>query len=186
MRPFGQVLHQPGSLPDLRVLAGIAEEMGTGLPQGLGFRTSEQVWAEMGQVGPWDGTRSLVSDPVERDADARHLTELGEESDELVLASWKQMVDDGRMQDGADDLRSTARRPVLLVGEETRERLGARVGDVVTLAGPLGSVDLPLGVADLAPGTVWAPASAPGLSVRHLVGPAGSSVSITTIVGGTR
>ena len=53
VRPFGQVLHNPSSLPDLRVLAGIAEEMGTP----LGFRTSEQVWDEMVQVGPWDGER---------------------------------------------------------------------------------------------------------------------------------
>ena len=33
-----------------------------------------------------------------------------------VLASWKQLIDDGRMQDGADDMRRTARKPVVLVG----------------------------------------------------------------------
>ena len=72
----------------------------------------------------------------------------------------------------------------MLVGPATLEALGATVGELVTLTGPLGSVDLPVGVGDLAEGTVWAPASAPGASVRHLVGPAGSPVSITTIVGG--
>ncbi len=182
VRPFGKVLHHPGSLPDLRVLAGIAEELGAS----LGFRTPEQVWDEMGQVGPWDGERSLVSDPVRRDDDAVHLTELGEESDELVLASWKQLLDDGRMQDGDDAMRRTSRAAVVLVGPSTLEQLGARTGDLVTLSGPLGAIDLPIGVADLAPGTVWAPASAPGAAVRHVVGPAGSSVAITTIVGGAR
>ena len=88
------------------------------------------------------------------------------------------------MQDGDDAMRATARKPVLRVGAATLEALGVAVGDRVTLTGPLGSVDLPIGVGDLAEGTVWAPASAPGASVRHLVGPAGSSVSITTIVGG--
>ena len=53
VRQFGKILHNPSSLPDLRVLAGIAEELGTG----LGFRTPEQVWAEMTEVGPWDGER---------------------------------------------------------------------------------------------------------------------------------
>ena len=101
-----------------------------------------------------------------------------------MLASWKQLIDDGRMQDGDDEMRQTARKPVVLVGPATLEALGATVGERVTLTGPLGSVDLPIGVADLAAGTVWAPASAPGASVRHLVGPAGSPVSITTIVGG--
>ena len=34
VRQFGKVLHNPASLPDLRVLAGIAEELGTGLLAG--------------------------------------------------------------------------------------------------------------------------------------------------------
>ena len=33
VRQFGKVLHNPSSLPDLRVLAGIAEELGTALPR---------------------------------------------------------------------------------------------------------------------------------------------------------
>ena len=87
------------------------------------------------------------------------------------------------MQDGDEAMRATARKPVVLVGSATLNDLGVTVGDVVTLSGPLGSVDLPIGVADLAESTVWAPASAPGASVRHLVGPAGCAVTIT---GGSR
>ncbi len=60
VRQFGKVLHNPSSLPDLRILAGIAEELGTS----LGWRTSEQVWSEMTQVGPWDGERASMGDPV--------------------------------------------------------------------------------------------------------------------------
>ncbi len=189
VRRFGKVLHNPASLPDLRVLAGIAEELGTGLPQGLGFRTSEQVWDEMGALGPWDGERAAK--PVVRGFETVPSTGSGQAheasstaSGSLTLASWKQLLDDGRMQDGDEAMRRTARKPVLLVGRTTLEALGARVGDDVTLSGPLGSVRLPIGLADLADGTVWAPASSPGASVRHLVGPAGSDVSITTIVGG--
>ncbi|MCW2828534.1 MAG: dehydrogenase subunit, partial [Marmoricola sp.] len=111
VRQFGKVLHKPNSLPDLRVLSGIAEELGLI----LGFRTSEQVWAEMTQVGPWDGPRAVfdhdVSDP------GITLAEPGSSyaDGSLVLASWKQLIDDGRMQDGADDMRLTARKPVVLV-----------------------------------------------------------------------
>ncbi|MCW2710487.1 MAG: dehydrogenase, partial [Marmoricola sp.] len=179
VRQFGKALHKPNSLPDLRVLSGIAEELGIT----LGFRTPEQVWAEMTQVGPWDGPRAVfdhdVSDP------GITLAEPGSSyaDGSLVLASWKQLIDDGRMQDGADDMRLTARKPVVLVAADTLAELGATVGDTVILAGPLGSLELPIGVADLAAGTVWAPASAPGASVRHLVGPAGCAVTIT---GGAR
>jgi NADH-quinone oxidoreductase subunit G len=180
VRQFGKVLHNPNSLPDLRVLAGIAEELGAP----LGWRTPEQVWDEMVQVGPWDGERAASPASTERTIAASKVPrDLGTTGAGLVLASWKQLIDDGRMQDGDEAMRATARKPVVLVGSATLADLGASVGDVVTLTGPLGSVDLPIGVADLAEGTVWAPASAPGASVRHLVGPAGCAVTIT---GGAR
>ena len=182
VRPFGKVLHNPSSLPDLRVLAGIAEDLDTALPHGLGFRTSEQVWAEMTQVGPWDGPRVSMSGALETVAEAP-ASAAGAPDGTLVLASWKQLIDDGRMQDGSGDMLRTARKPVVLVSAVTLAELGATVGDAVVLTGPLGSLELPIGVADLAAGTVWAPASSPGSSVRHLVGPAGSAVTIT---GGAR
>ena len=180
VRQFGKILHNPSSLPDLRVLAGIAEELGAP----LGWRTAEHVWTEMTRVGPWDGERATfdhdVSDPGVTLAEPSRSP--GEVRG-LVLASWKQLIDDGRMQDGAEDMRLTARKPVVLVGASTLAGLGVTTRDRVTLTGPLGSLELPVGVADLAEGTVWAPASAPGASVRHLVGPAGCTVTLT---GGIR
>jgi len=203
VRQFGKVLHNPNSLPDLRVLAGIAEELGSP----LGWRTPEQVWAEMTQVGPWDGERYSPTGSVVEERGTSALrdgrvapsatsvepartggaTALGAAvTPRFALASWKQLIDDGRLQDGADDLRRTARRPVVLVNAATLAGLGVAAGDLVTLTGPLGSLELPVGVADLAEGTVWAPASAPGVSVRHRIGPAGSTVTVTATAGGLR
>ncbi|SDS62129.1 NADH dehydrogenase subunit G [Nocardioides scoriae] len=176
VRRFDKVLHVPSSLPDVRVLAGIAEELGTP----LGFRAPEQAWAEMGQLGAWDGERATTVGAVEDEVTSEEAVTAHADFDgSLVLASWKQLLDDGRLQDGDEPMRATARKPVVLVAPATLEALGATAGDTVVLAGPLGSVELPVGVADLAEGTVWAPASAPGVSVRHLVGPAGSPVSLT-------
>ena len=117
VRQFGKVLHNPSSLPDLRVLAGIAEEMGSP----LGFRSSEQVWEEMVQVGPWDGERPTDEPMVS--GRSRQLNRRWCDGS-LVLASWKQLVDDGRMQDGDEAMRATARKPVVLVGPATLEALG--------------------------------------------------------------
>ena len=173
VRQFGKVLHNPASLPDLRVLAGIAEELdgcaGPRLPH------PEQVWQEMTEVGPWDGERRRRCRP-RRVRPGRHArpTDAG-----LVLASWKQLLDDGRMQDGDEAMRRTARKPVLVVGADTLDAHGLTVGDLVTLSGPRGSVDLPVALGDLAEGTVWAPATSPGLPVRSLVGPAGSPVTLS-------
>ena len=166
VRSFEQVLQSPSSLPDLRVLAGIADEMGIE----LGFRTVAQVRAELHELDAWNGDRDPLS------ALRPRATEAGEG---YLLASWKQLLDDGRMQDGDDHLRATARRLVLLANAATLTEVGVVPGATVTVTGPLGSLDLVVGEADLADGTVWAPASAPGASVRHRVGPAGCRVTIT-------
>ena len=167
MRQFDAAMHNPASIPDLRVLAGIAEELG----RPLGFRTPDQAFAEMVSVGPWDGVRPGLGDGT-----AGSPTPGGGPG--LVLASWKQLIDDGRMQDGEQYLRATARRPVVLAPHSLLEGLGIEEGDDIVLSGPRGSVTLPIAVADLAEGVVWAPATAPGASVRDLVGPSGSAVSI--------
>jgi NADH-quinone oxidoreductase subunit G len=69
---------------------------------------------------------------------------------------------------------------VVLVSPGHLAALGVEEGTIVSLNGPNGSVQLPVGVADLADGVVWAPASAPGAPVRHLVGPAGCRVTVTS------
>ncbi len=160
VRTFEKVLRDSHDLPDLRVLAGIAEEMGTD----LGFRTVEHARAQMAEVGPWDGERvaapTVPAAPVgERPAE-----------DELVLAGWKLLIDDGRMLDGDEYLKATARRPVALVSGGTLSRLGLTDGQQVVLTGPGGSAELPVAVADLPDGVVWAPSAArcgsPGSVVR--------------------
>jgi len=167
-RPFGKVLDNPHSLPDVRVLAGIAEERG----RPIGFRTTEAAWAEMVQVGPWTGTRA-----------AAPAAQPGGAAGALVLASWKQLLDDGRLQDGDPYLAATARPAVLLASAATLAAAGLAEGQQATLTGPLGSATLPVVAGDVADGVVWAPASAPGLSVRHLVGSAGDAV---TLEGGAK
>ncbi|MGN6251838.1 MAG: NADH-quinone oxidoreductase subunit G [Marmoricola sp.] len=168
LRPFEAALDRPHALPDLRVLAGIADE----LDRPLGFRTVEEVRAAMRRLGPWSGA-SAASEPGP--AGTRSVPR-----GSLVLASWKQLVDDGRMQDGDEALRATARRPVAVVSPAVLAGLGVEEGEVVVLSGPLGSTTLQIAVApDMTEGTVWAPASAPGNPVRHLVGPAGSAVSLS-------
>jgi len=189
VRPFAQVLESSTSLPDVRILAGISEERG----RPIGIRTPVQAAAEMAELGPWEGARvSNAAAPSQ--AQGPQSGEASPEPDHsqargsgtgLVLSSWKQLIDDGRMQDGDDHYRATARRPVVLVNQGTFDGLVAsggvsEAGDLVTLTGPLGSLELPVGVADLVDGAVWAPASAPGFSVRHLVGPAGSPVTVSS------
>jgi NADH-quinone oxidoreductase subunit G len=89
----------------------------------------------------------------------------------VTLATWKLLLDDGRMLDGDDYLKATARTPVALVSPTTLDALGLVAGARVTVTGDHGSSTLPLGVADLPDGVVWTPTtsgSAPAGSVVRL------------------
>lgn len=151
VRPFGTVLDVPGSLPDLRVLAGIAEELG----RPLGFRTVGEVRAAITEVGTWQGARAAApnQDPAPRSAGGG----------QVVVSTWRQLVDDGRLQDGQDRYRATARPAVLLASATT---LGEITG-AATLVTELGSATFPVEVADLPDGVVWVPANN-GVNLREL------------------
>ena len=175
-RPFDKVLFESHALPDLRVLAGIADELGTP----LGFKTVEAARAELAELGAWDGARveapareSLAS---ARSANADGSTVL---DGGLRLATWKQMIDDASMLDGDDYLKATGRAAVALVSAGTLAGLGVEAGANVTVTGPGGSATLPVGVADLDDGVVWLPANSDGINVtRDLGATAGSTVSV--------
>ena len=106
-RSFDAVFTNPASLPDLRVLAGIAAEYG--VP--LGFRTPAEARAQMEEFGPWDGERLPLAP-----APATHERKVLKTK--LVLATWKQMLDNGSMQDGEPHLRATARPAVSISSSE--------------------------------------------------------------------
>jgi NADH-quinone oxidoreductase subunit G len=165
VRTFDNVFREPGSLPDLRVLSGIAEEMGVQ----LGFRTVEQVRAEMSDFGPWDGERAAAPTVP---APAAPVAPGGA----AVLATWKLLIDDGRMLDGDEYLKATARAPVALVSAQTLAGLGVEVGARVSLSTDRGAVELPVAVADLPDGVVWAPASSRGVSLLRELGASAGSV----------
>jgi NADH-quinone oxidoreductase subunit G len=172
-RPFEAVFSNPGSLPDLRVLAGIADELaalGQGSP--LGFRTVPEVRAEMEAMGPWDG--------------ARHAPVLGKEprrararSGALALCTWKQLLDRGTMQDGDPHLAATRRPAVALVGPGTLAGLKDVPDGLVVLTGDRGSVTLPVQVADdMVDGVVWVPANSVGRGVLVDLASPGSTVTL--------
>ena len=159
-RTFDAIFTTPSSLPDLRILAGIAEELGTS----LGFRTVAEARAQMEEMGPWDGDRASL----ER-VQAHDVSDPG-----VTLAAWKQMLDLGVMQDGDDNLRATARMPVARVSATVYDALGP----AVTVTGDRGSVTLPAVVADIADDVVWLPGNSFGRGLLADIGLPGSTVTL--------
>ncbi len=163
-RTFEAVFTNPNALPDARVLAGIAEELG----RPLGFRSTAEARARMTEMGPWDGERAGL-------ADAPLTSTVLPSSTELALASWKLMLDNGSLQDGEKYLRATARTPVCRVSPDAY----AALGSMVTLTGDRGSVTLPLEIADdMADGTVWVPANSTGNGVLADLASPGTGVHV--------
>ena len=170
-RDFVSVFSNPASLPDLRVLSGIADELG----RPLGFRTVEQVRAEMQALGPWDGARpALDAGKAPKAPKAK--------AGALALATWKQLIDLGSMQDGEAHLRATARTPVARLSRATYESvfgmLDAGQDSVATLSGDRGSITLPVVIADLPDDVVWVPARSVGRGVLADLASPGSSVIV--------
>ncbi len=178
-RDFPAVFTNPASLPDLRVLSGIADELaalGHGAP--LGFRTVPEVRAEMQALGPWDGARPALDagkppkppKPTRKGATA------------LALATWKQLIDLGSMQDGEVHLRATARTPLARLSRASYESVFGMVEvgheQLATISGDRGSVTLPVVVADLPDDVVWVPARSFGRGVLAELASPGSTVTV--------
>jgi NADH-quinone oxidoreductase subunit G len=164
-REFPAVFVDPNALPDARILAGVADELG----RPLGFRTSAEAHERMVEMGPWDGERAgLPQTPAAASAP-------GLREGQVALATWKLMLDNGSMQDGEKYLRATARTPVARVSETTARGLGS----MVTIEGDRGSITLPVEpTADIADDVVWVPANSTGNGVLADLASPGSGVRL--------
>jgi len=72
-----------------------------------------------------------------------------------VLATWRQLLDRGLLQDGDPYLAATARTPVARTSQATADAVGAADGGGLTIATDAGSITLPLVVTAMPDGVVW-------------------------------
>jgi NADH-quinone oxidoreductase subunit G len=160
---FTAALSVPGIRSDLYVLGAIADEMDVhlGLPDGAAAR------AELAALGAWRGARpaapAVLSAPR---APAAGTAAGGSGASTVQLATWSQLVDAGRLQDGEPYLAGTARPVVARVSPATAADAGVADGDKVTVATLAGSVTVPLYVTDMTDGVVWLPTNSSGSAVR--------------------
>jgi NADH-quinone oxidoreductase subunit G len=146
---------QGGAVSDLRVLDRLADAMDVhlGLPEVAAARR------ELAALGTWDGPRALPPR-----AEMLQLPAPG--AGQAVLATWHQLLDDGRLQDGEKFLAGTARRPVARLSAATAAEIGAAEGEHVTVGTDAGAITLPLELAALPDRVVWLPTNSPGSHVR--------------------
>lgn len=168
LRPFGQSIASR-SMPDREVLGMIAGELGID----LGVDSLDRVYAEVNPLMVWRGSR-----PPLRPAAAEVP---GAPTDGLVLASNKVMIDLGRMIDGADDLRLSARQVVAFVSDDTLTALGLDEDDEIVIRGSRGSVRVPVEVGAVSDHVIWLPECSVGNGINQDLAPAGETVTVTPV-----
>jgi len=149
---FGTALRVPEVRTDLYVLGAIADQMDVhlGLPDAAAAR------AELAALGAWRGTRPEPPATTAWPAETPARTSGGLD---VRLASWHQLLDSGRMQDGEPALAGTARPVVARMSAATAAEAGLADGDKVTVVTDRGSVTVPVELVPMADHAVWLPAA---------------------------
>ena len=167
-RHFDVVIEPPNDMSDLRVLAALADALGSD----LGFRTAAEARAELDELGVWEGERSEAPDyaagePAEPSGNS------------AVLATWRMALDESRALDGEPYLQATARAPEARLSPGTAAAAG--ISTVAKISNDRGAITLPAVIdAEMVDGVVWLPSRAPGLGIpQHLAATAGDLVTVS-------
>jgi len=172
---FGAALERPGIESDLHVLRRIADEMDVhlGLPDAVSARR------ELAALGAWSGLRPADAAGQAGIVSAAEVPAPVPGPGQAVLATWHQLLDAGRMQDGEPFLAGTARPVAARMSAATAAQAGTGDGGKVTVATAHGSLTVPVEVARMPDGVVWLPAHSAGCDVRRdLVAGHGSLVTL--------
>ncbi len=187
---FTAALSVPAARTDLQVLAALADEMDVhlGLPDiGAVHRELTMLTQPPPAMSPAPGHpapgRAAPAGWAEAgQAPEGQIGQLGLEHPgpgHALLATWHNLLDAGRMQDGEPNLAGTARAAIARMSAATAAEAGTVDGGKVTVATSRGSITVPVEIADMPDRVVWLPANSAGCAVRRELGAGhGSGVSV--------
>ncbi len=171
---FEAALPVPTVRTDLHVLAALADEMDVhlGLPDIASARRELTVLTQApAPVGP-----------ARDDAPLGRISQLQPERPgpgRALLATWHNLLDAGRMQDGEPNLAGTARAAVARLSAATAAEVGTADGGKVTVATGRGTITVPVEITDMPDRVVWLPTNSAGSAIRRqLAAGHGSLVSV--------
>ncbi len=172
---FTAALAVPAARSDLHVLAALADEMDVhlGLPDLAAARRELTMLTSGGSGGS-----SPLADTVATPPPAKPAVTLPGPG-KALLATWHNLLDAGRMQDGEPNLAGTARAAVARMSASTAAEAGTADGGKVTVATGRGAITVPVEIADMPDRVVWLPTNSAGSAVRRVLGAGhGSEVTV--------
>jgi NADH-quinone oxidoreductase subunit G len=171
---FEAALAVPTVRTDLHVLGALADEMDVH----LGLPDIDSARRELTVLTQSPAAAAAVGDtaPVGR------ISQLAPERPgpgRALLATWHNLLDAGRLQDGEPNLAGTAPATVARMSAATAAEAGTADGAKVTVATGRGAITVPVEITDMPDRVVWLPANSAGSAVRRqLAAGHGSLVSI--------
>ena len=158
VRHFARALPHKAD-PDARILAVLARAAGQPLPGG-------------NPLGSWRSAPDVVAAPV---TSGSVMPGLGQ----ALLASWRMLLDAGRLQDGEPHLAGTARAVVGRLSARTAAEIGVSAGEDITVRTERGGITVPLVITEMPDRVVWLPMNSAGSAIHRQLGvTAGAVVSI--------
>jgi NADH-quinone oxidoreductase subunit G len=159
-RPFDLTIAGTGAISDGRVLNALAEE----LDIDLDLPTVEAARAELLRLGtaahrqPAPTVKGAAVEPPA--------------SGQALLATWHELLDAGRMQDGDEYLLGTAKPVRARLSAGTAQQAGVADGELLSVSTERGALIIPVAVEEMVDGVVWLPTNARGCAVRATLGAA--------------
>ncbi|ANN20919.1 NADH-quinone oxidoreductase subunit G [Amycolatopsis orientalis] len=167
-REFAVTLEGTGALPDCRVLDTLAVEMDAD----LFTQTPAAAAADLAKLPSVMNGTFIANSEMK----VPFITSPAPENGKVLLATWRQLIDNGSLQDDEPHLKGTQREVVAKLSAKTAEGLGK----TVKVSTERGSITLPVEIADLPDGVVWLPGNSDGSAVRASLGAGhGSAVTLT-------
>ena len=144
--------------PDARVLHMLADA----LDAHLGLPDVRTIRSEIDRLGPVGAERLRgTSAPDSRTTGGTASTPQAGKG-EAILAGHRLLLDQGRLQDGDEALAGTRHPAVARLSRATAAEAGVADGEVVSVSGPLGNVQLPLQITQMPDRVVWVPLNSVG------------------------
>jgi NADH-quinone oxidoreductase subunit G len=177
---FTAALSVPEARTDLQVLAALADEMDVhlGLPDIESARRELTILTQSPALSPAPTVTAgqTVGQAAGQPGGVPHPRVTDPGPGKALLATWHNLLDAGRMQDGDPNLAGTARASLARMSAATAAEAGTADGGKVTVATGRGAITVPVEIADMPDRVVWLPTNSAGSAVRRTLGAGHGSI----------
>ena len=150
---------------DLRILSMLADEMGAP----INLPSVKAARKEITALGKWDGATAgmKILSPA---------APISASGDEVILTSWRNLLDKGSLQEGEDNLAGTARATTAVISKQRAEKLAVKSGELIRVSNSYGAITLPCTIGDIDDQSIWLPRNSANSQLIKVLGTVGNSL----------